>query len=256
MHFRSAAALALLSFSTLAPALHGQDDERSWTLESELGVSVFFGASKQSAVTLAADYGYEAEWLEFASFFGFDYGEAQATTGDQFVNKRAWAGGMTLDYQPQAGFSPFAAVNGEGSLSRQIDRRVSTGLGAKVRFLDSDRSKLDLSAAALLERTEPRTMAGEPDTIDTAGRWSSRLRASRNFDEERIRLGFTTFYKPAITDFSGDYTLDFDASLAFALNGSMSLKLSLVNKFDSLAKTRGARSNTDGRFFVSILAKH
>ncbi len=247
------AAAAALGAVAAAPV---SAQERPWSLQSELGVSIFYGASDQSAVTVATDYDYEAEWLEFASTFGFDYGEAQSPNGDQFVNKRAWSGGMTLDYQPATRFSPFAIVNAEGSLSRQIDRRLSGGFGAKVRFVDTERSKLDLSAAALLERTEPRTMAGEPDVVETAGRWSTRLRASRSFDGGRVTTSLITFYKPAITSFADDYTLNLDASLAVALNGSLSLKLSLVNKYDSLAEDRGAGSNTDGRFFVSILARH
>lgn len=252
---KSASLLAILAIATAPLSLNAQD-EKPWTLASELGVSVFYGASQQSAVSLASDYDYEADRLEFASAIGFDYGEAQSGTGDQFVNKRAWQAAMTLDYLPAARVSPFAIVNGEGSLSRQIDRRLSGGFGAKVRFVDTSVSKLDLSAAALLERTEPRTQAGQPNIVDTAGRWSARLRGSRQFEDQRITTSLTTFFKPAISDFSGDYTLDMDASLAIALNGSLSLKISLVNKYDSLAETRGATSNTDGRFFVSILAEH
>lgn len=255
MNSRVTSALPLLALLALPATLVAQDD-KAWSLESEMGVSVFYGASDQSLVTLGSDYDYEADWLEFASTVGFDYGESTESDGTRNVKKRAWNAGMTLDYQPAGRFSPFLVVNGEGSLSRRIDRRVSGGAGAKVRFIDTDRSRLDLSAAALLERTEPRTQAGEPDIVDTAGRWSARLRGSRNFDNRRITTSMTAFFKPAITDFSGDYSLDFDASVGFALNGSLSLKLSLVNKYDSLARSRGADSNTDGRFFVSILAKH
>ena len=51
-----------------------------------------------------------------------------------------------------------------------------------------------------------------------------------------------------------DYTLDLEATFDIALNGSVSLQFRLVNKYDSLAESRGARDNNDGRFFVSRTA--
>lgn len=245
------------AFALVLPASAQAQDapERPWSFEAGVGVSVFFGASEQSAIGLSSDYDYEADHLEFAIAGSFDYAQAEDAAGDSYISQRGWTLSSSLDYEPEARLSPFALLNAEGSLARGIDRRLSGGLGAKVRFVDQSTKSLDLSVAALLERTEPRDVAGEPDVVDTAGRWSARLRAKRSFDQARYTTELTTFFRPAISDFSDDYTLDLTAAFTMQLNGSAALQLRLVNKYDSLAESRGARDNNDGRFFVSLITK-
>ena len=110
--------------------------------------------------------------------------------------------------------------------------------------------------AVLAERTSPRAEAGGPEPeSNTLARWSNRFRASHEFMEGRTQFSLVAFYKPAFEDTS-DYTVDLETSLAFALNGSLSFKVSLVDKYDSLAKDRGATDNNDGRLFFSVVAKH
>jgi hypothetical protein len=62
-------------------------------------------------------------------------------------------------------------------------------------------------------------------------------------------------YQPAFSDVSGDYTVDVETGVAFALNGTVSVKVSLVDKYDSQAVARGATENNDGRLFFSVLVK-
>ena len=162
---------------------------------------------------------------------------------------------MNLDYRPHSRFSPFLLVSGEGSLARRIDRRVSGGFGAKVRFVDEEASKLDFSVAALLERTDFTGTDVASGAVETAGRWSARMRGERDFGE-RLSGDFTAFYRPAISDFSEDYTVDLRASLGVSLTRRTALQFSVLDKFDSLAEDRGSRSNHDGRFLISISVKY
>jgi hypothetical protein len=170
------------------------------------------------------------------------------------VNKRAWLLGTELDYK-MGKWSPFLFVTGEGSLKQEIDLRLSGGAGARYTFVDDDRTKFDISVAALVERTDPRFVPGEPDEANTLARWSNRARLSRKFAGDRGEYTLLTMYQPAFEDVSGDYTVDVETAVAFALNGTVSLKVSLVDKYDSKAVDRGATENNDGRLFFSILVK-
>lgn len=246
---RAAAALALVLL--FAPGLSAQDG-KPWKLEGEMGASLFFGASEQAAVLFRGGYSLESDRLEFGANAGFDYGEAVGDGGESFVNKRSWVLGAELDHEIGK-WSPFIFATGEGSLKRQIDLRVSGGAGARYTFIRNDATRFDISVAVLAERTESRVEAGEPDQEDTLARWSNRLRFSRRFGGDRAEFGLVSMYQPAFEDVADDYTVDLESFLAFALNGSVSFKVSLVDKYDALATTRGATSNNDGRLFFSVL---
>ena len=231
-----------------------EDGGKSWELESELGASVFFGASEQTAVLVRSGYSRTSEHLELSLQANFDYGEAQAPGGRAEVNKRSWLLGSELDYQ-SGPWSPFLFVTAEESFERGIDLRTYGGVGARLTFADNDRSKLDLSAAVLGERTNPRTEPGEEKEVVRLARASARLRANHEFVEDRTTVSLTTFYRPAL-DNPEDYTVDLETGLGFRLNGTLSFKVSLVNRYDNLATSRGAIANNDGRIFFSVVAQH
>ena len=68
---------------TGAKTLAAQDEEeKSWELASELGASVFFGASDQTSIVVKSDYKQTKDYFELAVSGAFDYGEAQAPGGD------------------------------------------------------------------------------------------------------------------------------------------------------------------------------
>jgi hypothetical protein len=250
----------LLAAPSVAPpsllwAQEPEADETPWDWQGELGVSLFFGAAEQTAFTFGAGAERTSEWVELSLGGTFDYGEAQnPETRESFVSKRSWNADMALDYRPEARLSPFVFVSGEGGLERQIDLRVSGGAGAKYRFVHTERARFDVSLAALVERTDPRTEPGELDEIETKGRWSARVRVGRTFGEGRTTFSLVSFYRPAFDD-TGDYTFELDSSVAMALNATVALKLSFVDKYDSMAESRGAPSNNDGRLFVSLVAQ-
>jgi hypothetical protein len=230
------------------------DEDGPWALEGEVGASLFFGAAEQTTVTMRSALERATERLELSLGGGFAYGEGEnPETGESFVNKRSWTTSLSADYMPEDRFSPFVFSSAEGSLERQIDLRVSGGAGGKLKIVRGERANLDVSLAALVERTDPRAVEGQPDEVDTKGRWSARLRADRQLAEGRVTFGLVTFYRPAFGDFD-DYTVDLETSLGFELTEAVTLKISLVDTYDSLAEDRGAASNNDGRLFFSILA--
>ncbi|UCC24200.1 MAG: DUF481 domain-containing protein [Gemmatimonadales bacterium] len=244
--------LVLATFCLAAPLT--AQDPKPWQVEGELGASLFFGASSQAAVLFRSGYTLESETLEFNAHGSFDYGEAQEEGGPSFVNKRSWSLGTELDYEVGS-WAPFVFVSGEGSLRRKLDLRIEGGAGTRYRFIDSAQTRFDISVGVLAERTDPRETPAEVDAPDTLARLSNRVRFSRRFGGKRALFNLVTFYKPSLDDASRDYTLDVESALSFALNGTVSLKVSLVDQYDALATARGAGVNNDGRLFFSILAK-
>jgi hypothetical protein len=253
----SAAALAAgiittISTGAAAPFTHAwAQDSRPWKYDGELGASVFFGASEQTAVLVRHRVEWSEDRLEFALGGGFDYGEARDADGDRFVAKRSWSAETSADYLPGGRMSPFIFGAAEGSFERQIALRASGGAGGKYRFVESEATRIDVSLAALVERTEPRQQADVPAEVTSVGRWSARFRVGRDFSAAQLQL--VTFVRPAFGDFD-DRTWDLTATATYALTDALGLRASLVNRYDSLAETRGARANHDGRFFFSIIA--
>lgn len=245
-------ALAVLGLAAIP--VHAQDaEERDWEVNAELGASTFFGASDQTSLVFAGTYTQEKENLEWALTSGFTYGEAQAQgDAEPVVNQRSWTLGGEVDYS-FGRWSPFAYLNGEGSLVRQIDLRLAGGVGAKYAILDTDRTKFDVSAAIQAERTDPRVPEGVEVDAVTLARSNNRVRFVQKFGDDRAEFSQLVFYKPALGD-SEDYTVDTETSLGINLNSVFSFKISLVNRYDNLAESRGAVSNNDGRLFFSVLA--
>ena len=78
-----------------------------WTVEGELGASVFFGNRNQSILTSRAKMERAKSGYEFSIKGDFAYGEATDESGNAFVNKRSWSVGGNVDYTPFSRVNPF-----------------------------------------------------------------------------------------------------------------------------------------------------
>jgi hypothetical protein len=117
--------------------------------------------------------------------------------------------------------------------------------------VDTEVSRLDIAAALLVEETlGTEDSTGEEDWL---GRWTGQAKYRRSFSEERAVFEAALDYNPKFQQLD-DFTFQAESSLAFRLSEVVSLKLSLRDNFDSGAKDRGALSNNDGEFLVSVLA--
>jgi len=249
-------ALVTIPVLSLALPVAAQPPVRPLKLEGEIGASLSFGASEQAAVLSRGKLEHKGARWELSFSGSYDYGEAQDPDAGRFVNKRAWVSRLSVDHLPEGRFSPFVFGSAEGSLQRQIQTRASGGAGARYRFVDTDRSRIDLSIAALYERTKPRDgIPNRPDIAPSSiGRWSARLRAGHRFAADRMQYDLVSYYKPGMDRFEDDYSIEVTSGLLFNLTQVLALKLTLAHLYDSLAWTRGARSNHDGQLFFSVLA--
>lgn len=253
MTFAGLLAAAAIIMLHAAPALAQEESERSYKVEAEAGASLFFGATSQTTVAFKGSADYHG-WERFllAGRAGYDYGESQDAEQVTFVNKRFWIAEASLDYLPGGSWSPFVSGVIESSLERLIDRRYGIGAGVRWTPIDGDGRKLDFGAGLKLESTTPRVAEGETVEKETLGRIFTRGELIWPLTE-RLTYSLVAGYEPAQEDF-GNYTVAVDTGLAFSLNDAIALKISLVDRYDSGAKDRGALSNNDGRLFFSIIA--
>lgn len=249
--------LLLLGFAGTGTGLAAQneDDESLWSFSGEVGTSLYFGASDQTAFLVNGGSEHRSDDVVFSGGAGFEYGEARGVEGDSYVNKRSWNSKLDLDYAPGARVNPYFSLSGEGSFERRINLRLSGGMGARYHISQSRNGRVDFSVAALVERTEARPRPDEEvQDPQLLGRWSARFRARRSMRDGGVVFDLVSFYKPALQEPTEDYTVEITSSLSFALTNSVGLKLSVSDKFDSLAESRGARNNHDGRLFFSLTA--
>jgi opacity protein-like surface antigen len=236
-----------------APVMAQEESDRNYKVEAEAGASLFFGATSQTTVIFksSADY-HDWERVLLAGRLAYDYGEAQDDEQVTFVNKRSWIAEAQLDYLPGGNWSPFVLGSVEGSLERRIERRYAGAAGVRWTPLDEDGKKFDLAGGAKAERTTPKVDVGEVAVTETVGRLYTRGELAWPLGE-RVAFSLITTYEPDFSDF-GNYTVGVDTGIQFNMNSSIALKLSLLDRYDSSAKSRGALSNNDGRLFFSIIA--
>jgi len=223
-----------------------------WTVEGELGASVFFGNRDQATLTSRAQLERADSSYEFSTKADFAYGEATDEAGTTFVNKRSWSVGSNVDYHPFSRVSPFIFGTVEYSFEKKIDLRYDAGAGGKISILRNDVSRVDFRGALLVEQTRAADQNGGGED-KTLARWLGVLRVRRTLAEGWITFDASTMYQPVFDAFD-DFTVDFESSIAFQLSEVISLKLSVVDKYDSGAQDRGARTNNDGQLFFSVLS--
>jgi hypothetical protein len=248
--------IATLLLVGAGPAMAQTNDQSTpsqvdWTIETEVGASVFFGAKDQTTVATELGVTRASDRFELETDASFLYGEATSDEGENFVNKRSWEVGANLDYRGFSWVNPYIFGSTESSLEKRIHRRYKAGGGAKLTAVDSEVSRLDFAAALLVEQT-----SGTADTDGTsewAGRWTGLAEYRRSFSEERAVFEVSIDFSPKFQRLD-DFTVEAESSLAFRLSEIVSLKLSVRDNFDNQAKTRGAFSNNDGRVLFSVLA--
>lgn len=227
--------------------------ESPWSAEGELGASVFFGATSQTTVATRAAAERADSTYALSAQGTFAYGEGTEASGEDYVSKRDWKVEASLDWRPYGTVSPFVFSTVESSLQRQIDVRFNGGAGGKVTLLRDERSRVDVSVAILGEETRFRGGA-DGRSAETRVRWSGRLRAEREVVDGRVSLGTVNFYRPVLGD-PGNFVFESQTAVGFRLSRIVTLKVSLIDTYDSRAEERGAPSNNDGQLLFSVLSE-
>lgn len=222
-----------------------------WSGEGEVGASVFFGASDQTTVAVAFGLDRTSPRYQWENDLSYLYGEASNDVGETFVNKRSWSVGTNLDYRGFSWVNPYVFGTVLSSLEKAIKSRVKAGAGARLTALDSEATKLSFGLAVLGERTVERSPDdGDPEIL---ARWASEASFRHVFMGERTVFEVKGNYSPVLDEID-NFTVTAESSIAFTLTEILSLKLSVVDNYDSRATDRGALDNNDGRVLFSILS--
>ena len=250
---RPAPYLLFLTLVALATPSRAAGQDSRWSAEGELGASVFFCATSQTTVaTRAADE--RADSTYALSVQGaFAYGEGTEASGEDYVAKRDWKVEASVDWHPYGRLSPFLFSTVESSLQRQIDVRFNGGAGGKLTLRRDERSRMDVSVAILGEETRFRSRV-DGESTETRVRWSGRLRAEREVLDGRISLSTVNFYRPVVGE-PGNFVFESQTGVGFRLSRVVTLKISLIDTYDSRAEERGAPSNNDGQLLFSVLSE-
>jgi len=247
--------LRVLPFSFLVVVPLSAQEEAppaaEWSGEVEVGASVFFGASDQTTVAAAIGLDRKGSRFQLENDLSYLYGEASNDVGETFVNKRFWLVGSNLDYQGFTWVNPYVFGSALSSLEKAIKVRYNGGAGAKLTVKDSEATRLKFALAVLGEKTVERS----PDNggSEILARWAGEAEFRHAFSEGRTVFEAKGNYSP-VFDESDNFTAKAESSIAFKLTEIISLKLSVVDNYDSRAKDRGALDNNDGRVLFSVLS--
>lgn len=243
--------MGVLVVPSLTSAQEAEEVSRDWTIELELGGTLYFGNRQQSQVSTRTEIGMRDSAVEIASDLRFTYGVSTDSEGVTQVNRRSWIADNTVDFRPGAQWRPFLAARIESALERRIDRRYQAGTGLKYDNQINRNNRTEFSLAILAERTRRRVTSGSPPEEGDVGRLSSELRIRRTFFEDRFGIDLQNAYRP-VFDELGNFIVSSRNSLTFSLTEVVGLRFALRTEFDSGAKDRGADTNYDGDVQVSI----
>ncbi|MES2178249.1 MAG: DUF481 domain-containing protein [Gemmatimonadota bacterium] len=219
-----------------------------WRARGQVNASLLFGATDQQLVGTQADLSRADSTIRLDARVQFRYGESADASGVRSVQARSWLGSLSADARPFALVTPFILGTIESSYEKRLAHRESGGLGVKWTPVRSSTANANFSAALLAEHTTSTAAPATGVRTETSlARWSFRTKADRKID--RASFSQATMYQPEFVDPSR-FLLTSATQFAYALTAAFAVTVSLNDNYDSGARARGARSNTDGQLLL------
>lgn len=239
-------AISLLVFLFLAvgssPALHGQEqavEKGPWTASVGLGLTKTSGNSDITNLSLTFESVREVPKKKWSTGANLAYA---TTEGDETANKGALK--TQYDYTPGERLFYFGKVGLEFDKFANLDLRTSPGAGIGYALVKSEKTSLTASAGPNL-------------VTDFFTDGSKDTRGTLSFSEgltygvsPTATLGQTFNIQNNFEDF-GDYLIDAEISLTAKVSGGLSLKASLIDKYDSMPFSEELKKN-DVTFITSL----
>jgi hypothetical protein len=230
----------------------GHAQEPGWSGMLEANANVLFGAARGRLVAFKAGAERADSTIEVNGDLLYSYADARTDDDRREITARSARASLGIDLNPFARWSPFWFGSVESSLQQRIDQRYSTGAGAKYTFFQRGEDESSLSLAALWERTLARDPEPPAPRATSQARWSLRFRLRRQMTET-VRFEHLSFYQPVV-DAIELYIIESSTALALAISSRIALTATLRDRYDSEARTRGARSNHDGQLLFGARA--
>lgn len=247
----SAALLALAA--ALASPLSAQAPAEVWERTLELSGNYLYGNNDQVIVSTRAGVVRNDSTVQLRLDGRFLIGVTDRESVGRVMDRRSWTISSSVDFRPYAAQSQFFFMSVERSLELRIRRRASGGIGHKVVIAQDSVTRFDVSLGVLGEQSLlPQSVAaGQPPApllTTSLVRLSGRVRFKRRFTS-RAGMEHTTSYRPDLASFTR-YLATSVSAFSYSMGRGANMQVSLQNDFDSLARSRGARSNQNGQILV------
>lgn len=223
----------LLPSAVAARQAESQDpDPKRWEARIDFGLTAASGNQELTVLTSGVQLTHlRTESMEFELTGQARYGRSE---GEEVA--RNLRGGIRVDLQPKAVWSPFLFVTAERDPFRRLDLRANGGAGVKRVLVNTAQSNLSISMAALYSHQQLRAEPGlPPEPREDMARWSWRLKGAHEL-QSGVRLEGIVFYQP-IWDRAADYLLDADAAVRVRLSQRLGLNVTYSYNRDSTPPT-------------------
>jgi len=229
-----------------------------WERTLELSGNYLYGNTEQAILSARTAVVRNDSLVALRADARFLIGVTDLPDQGRVMDRRSWVVSGSVDFRQYAPQSQFLFGSVERSMELRIDRRVSGGVGQKLSLRRDSAGRFDISVGVLGERSvlPQNRAAGSPPrpTLSTAlVRLSGRMRYQRSFTP-RIGIDHVTWYRPELAAFNR-FIATSNSAVSYTVGKRSSLRLSLQNDFDSLARSRGARSNQNGQVLFGASTK-
>lgn len=229
----------------------------SWQRNVEIAGNYLYGNNEQAIFSARGGVS-RADSVWKVSLDGRYLIGASSRNGDRVMDRRSWLVSTSLDRHPEDVHTQFFLASAERSFELRIDQRVNAGVGYKYTIDCDTIYKLDVSVALLGEfNALPQPVAGQPGPApivrNELARLSARLRYRNQFTD-RLNFDHVTWYRPELAA-ADRFLASSLTALQYAVSKRAGLRLSFQNDYDSLARSRGARSNHNGQILVGVNTK-
>jgi len=229
-----------------------------WERTLELSGNYLYGNTEQAILSARTGVSRNDSLVSVRVDTRFLIGVADRADVGRVMDRRSWVISGSVDFRPYAPQSQFFFGSVERSLELRIDRRVNGGIGQKVSFLRDSITRFDVSLGVLgeqsvLPQATPAGGSSLPTVNNALVRLSGRMRYQRNFTS-RVSIDHVTTYRPELAAFDR-YLASSVSAFSYSVGKGSNLRFSLQNDFDSLARSRGSRSNQNGQLLVGASTK-
>ena len=229
-----------------------------WERSVEVNGNYLYGNTEQAVLGIRTSALRNDSTVAIRFDTRYTIGVTAGADGQRTMDRRSWLVSANADFQQYGKESQFVFASLEQSLELRVNRRASLGIGEKVSFIRNDTTRFDASLGLIGEhsRLPVKASPGDPTTrytTATLARLSARLRFRRTLTH---RVGFdqVAWYKPQLRH-PEQWLGSSSSVLSYVMTRRTGLTLTLYNEYDSLARSRGVRSNMTGQVLLGASSK-
>ncbi len=214
-----------------------------WKAKAELGSSFYSGNVNKFDLRSKGNISHVDSLFELSAFYKTIYAE-----NNHVQNNEEYSGGFKFDYLPQSRFSPFVVLSAYRNDFKNIRQRLSSILGAKYVYFQSEKSNYSLSVAGQYDMEHYVAESPDKNKIRLSIRPKIKLKIGQTAYFQNI-----TFFQPNVQNWA-DYIINSSTSLTTKITKAINLKLSYEIEYVN-EPTKEGLLKTDQAFLASLVFK-